>query len=129
MLRFHITSGARLSLRGAAPLVGGIVLTLGLSPDPGATLEAVARHLTTLKHPGSPALALALILGGAVGNFSDRILRGEVVDFMHIRWWGGYAWPDFNFADMFIVVGVAALIMDLLASEAASRAGTIDPPD
>jgi signal peptidase II len=68
------------------------------------------------------ALALGCILGGAVGNLIDRVWRGEVVDFLHFRLWGGYSWPDFNFADSFIVVGVGLLILELLASEGESRA-------
>ena len=68
------------------------------------------------------ALALGCILGGAVGNLIDRIARSEVVDFLHFRLWGGYSWPDFNFADSFIVIGVGLLILELLASEGESRA-------
>jgi signal peptidase II len=69
-----------------------------------------------------PALALGLILGGAAGNLIDRIRVGEVVDFLHFRLWGGYAWPDFNLADSFIVVGVGLLILELLATEGERRA-------
>lgn len=68
------------------------------------------------------AFALGLILGGAVGNLIDRLWLGEVVDFLHIKLWGGYSWPDFNFADSFIVVGVALLILELLAAEGEKRA-------
>jgi len=68
------------------------------------------------------ALALGLILGGAIGNLLDRIFRGEVVDFLHFRLWRGYSWPDFNLADSFIVVGVGLLILELLASEGEDRA-------
>jgi len=69
------------------------------------------------------ALALGLILGGATGNLVDRIWRDEVVDFLHFRLWGGFVWPDFNLADSFIVVGVAILIFELLATEGEDRAG------
>ena len=69
------------------------------------------------------AVALGLILGGAVGNLVDRITRDEVVDFLHFRLWGGYSWPDFNLADSFIVIGVAILILELLATEGEDRAG------
>lgn len=70
------------------------------------------------------ALALGLILGGAVGNLLDRIFRsGEVVDFLHFRLWQGYSWPDFNVADSVIVVGVLLLILELFASEGESREG------
>jgi len=70
------------------------------------------------------ALALGLILGGAGGNLIDRIFRGEVVDFLHFRLWGGYSWPDFNLADSFIVVGVGMLVLELLATEGEKRAST-----
>ena len=69
------------------------------------------------------ALALGFISGGAVGNLIDRVARHEVVDFLHFKLWQGYSWPDFNFADSFIVVGVGLLVLELLASEGESRAG------
>jgi signal peptidase II len=73
------------------------------------------------------ALALGAILGGAVGNLLDRFFRGEVVDFLHFRLWGGYSWPDFNLADSFIVCGVAILILELFAVEGESRGNVADP--
>jgi signal peptidase II len=72
------------------------------------------------------SFALALVLGGAIGNFTDRILRGEVIDFIHLRLWGGYVWPDFNLADAFIVLGVAGLALELIAAEGAARAAPAD---
>ncbi len=56
-------------------------------------------------------LALALILGGAVGNVIDRALYGHVVDFLdfHVA---GWHWPAFNVADSAITVGAALLIWD-----------------
>jgi signal peptidase II len=69
-----------------------------------------------------PALGLGLILAGAIGNLIDRVARGEVVDFLHVKLWGGYSWPDFNLADSCIVVGVGFLMLELLASEGESRA-------
>jgi signal peptidase II len=70
------------------------------------------------------ALALGFISGGAVGNLIDRVRPPhEVVDFLHFKLWQGYSWPDFNLADSFIVVGVALLVLELLASEGESRAG------
>ncbi|MCP5069009.1 MAG: signal peptidase II [bacterium] len=67
------------------------------------------------------AVALGLILGGAVGNLLDRIRFGEVIDFLHVRLGTGYSWPDFNVADSAIVVGVGLLILELIASEGAQR--------
>ena len=67
------------------------------------------------------SLGLSLVLAGAAGNFMDRIWRGEVVDFLHFRLWPGYAWPDFNIADVCIILGVVALMTDLLSREALAR--------
>jgi signal peptidase II len=54
--------------------------------------------------------ALGLILGGAVGNGIDRLLRQAVVDFLHFDF-GIFIYPDFNVADSCIVAGVALLIL------------------
>jgi len=67
------------------------------------------------------ACALGMILGGTLGNLTDRVFRGEVVDFLHFRLWAGYSWPDFNLADAFIVTGVGLLVLELLASEGEQR--------
>ena len=72
-------------------------------------------------HLGLGMLALGLILGGALGNLDDRVRYGEVVDFLHFRLWKGYSWPDFNFADTFIVVGVLLLVLELFATEGETR--------
>lgn len=55
--------------------------------------------------------ALALILGGAVGNLYDRILYASVTDFIEVNIFG-YHWPDFNVADSAICVGAALLLLD-----------------
>ena len=57
--------------------------------------------------------ALALILGGAVGNVIDRILHGHVVDFLQVHWVGAY-FPSFNVADSAITIGAGLLILDEL---------------
>ena len=57
--------------------------------------------------------ALALILGGAVGNVIDRLLHGYVVDFIQVHYAGHY-FPSFNVADSAISVGAACLILDEL---------------
>jgi signal peptidase II len=58
-------------------------------------------------------LALALILGGAVGNLYDRIRYGHVTDFLHF-YIGPHSWPDFNLADSSIVCGAILLAIDLI---------------
>ena len=62
-----------------------------------------------------PRTALALVLGGAVGNLVDRLRLGYVVDFIHV-YWRQHQWPDFNVADSAITVGVTLLILDILRS-------------
>ncbi len=53
---------------------------------------------------------LGLLLGGALGNFTDRAVHGYVIDFIHWHW-KGYSWPPFNVADASIVIGVFALLL------------------
>ncbi|HEX5364843.1 MAG TPA: signal peptidase II [Gallionella sp.] len=59
------------------------------------------------------ALALSLILGGALGNLIDRIAYGYVVDFLSFHWDTHY-FPAFNLADSAITLGAALLILDSL---------------
>ncbi|MBL8541050.1 MAG: signal peptidase II [Burkholderiales bacterium] len=56
------------------------------------------------------SLALALILGGAIGNLFDRLILGAVVDFIDVHA-AGYHWPAFNVADASITCGAALLIL------------------
>ena len=58
-------------------------------------------------------IALSLILGGAVGNLWDRVLRGRVVDFLLV-YVKHYEWPVFNLADSAIVVGACLLVLEIL---------------
>ncbi len=57
------------------------------------------------------AFSLTLILGGAIGNVIDRIVRGQVVDFLLV-YWQRWHWPAFNVADSAITVGALLLIVD-----------------
>ena len=66
------------------------------------------------------SLALACILGGAVGNVVDRMLHGYVVDFVQVHWRGWY-FPAFNVADSAITIGAALLILDELRRVRRSR--------
>jgi signal peptidase II len=61
------------------------------------------------------AAGLALLLGGATGNVTDRILHGAVTDFFEI-WFGTYHYPAFNVADSAITIGAVLLILDVLFS-------------
>ena len=55
---------------------------------------------------------LPLVLGGAIGNYIDRIARAFVIDFLEAHWYDKAAWPSFNVADSAIVVGVGLLLVD-----------------
>ena len=57
------------------------------------------------------ALALSLIIGGALGNAIDRLLFGQVIDFIHIHY-QQYYWPAFNVADSAITIGVVVMLFD-----------------
>ncbi len=59
------------------------------------------------------AVALALVIGGALGNLYDRLAYGHVVDFIHLHWGNKY-FPAFNIADSAISVGAVMLLIDSL---------------
>jgi signal peptidase II len=59
------------------------------------------------------SVALALILGGAIGNLYDRIRLQYVVDFLEVHIFS-YHWPDFNVADSAIVVGACLLLLEMI---------------
>lgn len=62
------------------------------------------------------AVALSLILGGALGNLIDRIIYGYVIDFLDI-YYQAYHWPVFNIADSAITVGVAFMLYESFVSK------------
>jgi signal peptidase II len=67
-------------------------------------------------------LALALILGGALGNLVDRVTSGEVVDFIEIGW-GRWHWPVFNVADSAVSIGVVLFAFTWPHRNPAAHAG------
>ena len=60
------------------------------------------------------AFAIAMILGGAVGNVIDRMTHGAVVDFISLHWHRAYTFPAFNLADSAITLGAICLVVDEL---------------
>ena len=67
------------------------------------------------------ALALGLVIGGAVGNVIDRIRFGAVVDFVDVTKLGFFPWV-FNVADAAISVGIGCLLLDMLLQDRAEKA-------
>jgi len=98
--------------------IGTGVLAVGL-------LLVLYRRLEA--HALLAATALGTILGGALGNLTDRIDHGEVIDFLdfHVA---GYTWPTFNVADSCIVVGVTFLIFEIFMTPEPKPEGEPEPP-
>ena len=63
------------------------------------------------RHPVLP-VALGLVIGGSISNLVDRVRLGHVTDFLDFKFW-----PAFNLADSFIVIGVAILLLALVAAD------------
>lgn len=86
-----------------------------------AAAAIIAVLIYWLRRATSPFLAVAigLIIGGAVGNVIDRLRLGAVVDFLDFHV-GSLHWPAFNLADSAICIGVVAMLLDgvLLRREA-----------
>ena len=98
------------------------------------TLAAVIMILMYIRstplHHRLARYALTLVLSGAIGNLLDRVRLGYVIDFIDVRWilpipgtdsaWR-YSFPNFNWADSCITVGVSLLLFDMLVLEALRR--------
>ncbi|MEO5687961.1 MAG: signal peptidase II [Burkholderiaceae bacterium] len=83
----------------------------------GLALAASGFMVYLLLRNGSQRLfsfAIAMVLGGAVGNVIDRVMRGAVVDFISMHWHHAYTFPAFNLADSAITLGAICLIVDEL---------------
>lgn len=98
------------------------VLAIGLSVWLVYTLRRTTDPLTVI--------ALALVLGGALGNLTDRLvrspgfLRGHVVDFVRLG-----SWPSFNVADAAIDIGAVLLIIATFRTSSKSKAGAKNHED
>ena len=90
-----------------APVIGVTAVTVGLM------LWFFAR--SGRRHPVLP-VALGLVVGGSIANLIDRVRLGHVTDFLDL-----VAWPAFNLADAFIVVGVAILFGTLVLGDRSHR--------
>jgi signal peptidase II len=116
VVRAHNTGAAFSFLAGASGWQRWFFTAIGV----GAALFII---WLLRSHAGQKlfSLALALILGGALGNVVDRLMHGYVVDFVQVHWRGWY-FPAFNVADSAITVGAACLILDELLRVRRTRA-------
>lgn len=89
----------------------------------GFSLVAIAIVLAVFWKSGRrvnpTSIALALILGGAIGNLYDRLAYRYVIDFLAFNLFG-YHYPDFNVADSCIVIGAALLLIELFRAPKSS---------
>lgn len=99
-------TGAAFSMFAGAPVLMFVLLGVGVS---------VGILWWLRKNPQGAhlmAVALTLILGGALGNVIDRVWRGFVVDFIDFHL-AGWHWPAFNVADSAICIGAGLLMLDM----------------
>ena len=108
VVRVHNTGAAFNFLAGASGWQRWFFVGLG------AAASAVIVWMLK-KHPGQKlfCFAIAMILGGAVGNVIDRLIHGYVVDFIQLHY-AGRAFPSFNLADSAITLGAICLVLDEL---------------
>ena len=78
--------------------------------------------LKRLRNDTWTAIALALILGGALGNLYDRMVLGHVVDFILVHWRQEWRFPAFNLADSAITVGAIMLALDMFRKKTPEEA-------
>ena len=108
IVRAHNTGAAFSFLAGASGWQRWFFVGLGLAAT-GFIVWMLRRHGGQRLFSG----ALALILGGALGNVIDRLLHGHVIDFIQVHYHGAY-FPAFNIADSAITIGAGLLILDEL---------------
>jgi signal peptidase II len=92
------STGTRILLIVGSLTVIGVLAWLLVAGKSGSTIGAAG---------------LALLLGGAAGNVTDRIFHGAVTDFFEV-WLGTYHYPAFNIADSVITIGAVLMIFDVL---------------
>jgi signal peptidase II len=140
-----ILTGLNLPLRGSVQLAGPFYLTMVWNPGVsfvGGFLQAhkeVVRWLLAAFSIGVSviliawvrraervlfALAIGLVIGGAIGNVVDRIRFGAVADFIDVSHLLYFPWI-FNVADSAISVGICLLLVDMLRQDGKERAGRV----
>ncbi len=118
IMRLHNEGAAFSMLSGAGGWQRWLFIGLGL-----AVSVAILIWLRRMPGKGQSLLAagLSLILGGALGNVTDRVLSGHVIDFIRVHY-QQYYFPAFNVADSAITIGAALLILDNLLEYDRARA-------
>ncbi|MEO5926058.1 MAG: signal peptidase II [Bryobacteraceae bacterium] len=113
--------GAAFSMLADAPVAVRRAVLIGLS---GVVMAIVAYLLFRPQKNGETPMTqigLAMVLGGALGNFWDRAVIGTVTDFLQV-FLGSYEYPSFNIADSAIFCGAGLLLFDLWKSRKSNPA-------
>jgi signal peptidase II len=107
--------GAVFGMLAQSPTEWRAFVLIGLSLVVAGLVAAMLWQATSPASRGGWALrmALSLVLGGALGNLHDRLVRGAVTDFLQV-FLGSFEWPAFNVADSAISVGACLLLVDLI---------------
>jgi signal peptidase II len=95
-------------------------LFIGIAVAVSGVILAMIRRLTNEEL--QTAVALFLILGGAIGNLIDRVRLGRVVDFLHV-YYEQWSFPIFNIADSAITIGAILLALDVFGIRILRSAG------
>ena len=112
-LRYAENTGAAFGLfRGLPPAARGLLFHLVSLGAVGLITLYYLRLSSTSREERFARIGLPLVLGGALGNYLDRLARGFVIDFIEAHWHDRATWPSFNVADSCIVVGVGLLLLD-----------------
>jgi signal peptidase II len=74
-------------------------------------------------------IALAMTMGGILGNLADRVIHGSVVDFIEFHIHESFYWPTFNVADSAITIGIALLLIDALRNPEAGESRKDPAPE
>lgn len=107
--------GAAFGMLSTAPDYIRLTVLIGFALVIFSLIGGMLWQATGASAPGSKMnrFALSMVLGGAMGNLYDRIVRGYVTDFLQV-FLGSYEWPSFNVADSCIFVGAVLIGIDLI---------------
>ncbi|HTW87404.1 MAG TPA: signal peptidase II [Candidatus Binataceae bacterium] len=118
-LAYTLNSGAAFSLFANLPAEFRIGFLFTIT---GIAIVVLTILLAQAHEPSWQTVGFALILAGALGNLIDRILRGRVIDFIHVHYYD-WNYPIFNLADSAITIGVAILLIEGLGRSDRPRVG------
>jgi signal peptidase II len=110
--------GAAFSILANSDSIWRDVLLIGISAAALLIVGSMLRNATQLDR--RTAIALSLILGGAIGNVFDRVMFGAVTDFLDF-YIGDLHWPAFNVADSAIVIGSGLLLLGMWRKQEPAR--------